>query len=76
MKRKIYDQLLLWKNKRKGKSAMMIEGLQEGHHQPHNQESRPLIPGPSGEFGNSAVCLYDPDATSFAIFTSDYSLLG
>ena len=26
MKRKIYDQLLLWKNKRKGKSAMMIEG--------------------------------------------------
>ena len=26
MKRKIYDQLLLWKNKRNGKSAMMIEG--------------------------------------------------
>ena len=26
MKRKIYDELLLWKNKRKGKSAMMIEG--------------------------------------------------
>jgi len=26
MKRKIYDQLLLWKNKRKGKSAVMIEG--------------------------------------------------
>jgi AAA+ ATPase superfamily predicted ATPase len=26
MKRKIYDQLLLWKEKRKGKSAMMIEG--------------------------------------------------
>lgn len=26
MKRKIYDQLLLWKNKRKGKSALMIEG--------------------------------------------------
>ena len=26
MKRKIYDQLLLWKTKRKGKSAMMIEG--------------------------------------------------
>lgn len=26
MKRKIYDQLLAWKNKRKGKSAMMIEG--------------------------------------------------
>ena len=26
MKRKIYDQLLLWKNKRKGKSAMMLEG--------------------------------------------------
>lgn len=26
MKRKIYEQLLLWKNKRKGKSAMMIEG--------------------------------------------------
>lgn len=26
MKRKIYDQLLLWKNKRKGKSAMMIKG--------------------------------------------------
>ena len=26
MKRKIYDQLLLWKSKRKGKSAMMIEG--------------------------------------------------
>lgn len=26
MKRKIYDQLLLWKNKRRGKSAMMIEG--------------------------------------------------
>ena len=26
MKRKIYDQLLLWKNERKGKSAMMIEG--------------------------------------------------
>ena len=26
MKRKIYDQLLLWKNNRKGKSAMMIEG--------------------------------------------------
>ena len=26
MKRKIYDQLLLWKNRRKGKSAMMIEG--------------------------------------------------
>ena len=24
MKRKIYDQLLLWKSKRKGKSAMMI----------------------------------------------------
>ena len=26
MKRKIYDHLLLWKNKRKGKSALMIEG--------------------------------------------------
>ena len=26
MKRKIYDQLLLWKERRKGKSAMMIEG--------------------------------------------------
>lgn len=26
MKRKIYNQLLLWKSKRKGKSAMMIEG--------------------------------------------------
>lgn len=26
MKRKLYDQLVLWKNKRKGKSAMMIEG--------------------------------------------------
>ena len=26
MKRKIYDQLLMWKNKRNGKSAMMIEG--------------------------------------------------
>jgi len=26
MKRKIYDQLLLWKEKRRGKSAMMIEG--------------------------------------------------
>ena len=26
MKRKIYDQLLLWKSKRKGKSVMMIEG--------------------------------------------------
>ena len=26
MKRKIYDQLLLWKSKRKGRSAMMIEG--------------------------------------------------
>ena len=26
MKRKTYDQLQLWKNKRKGKSAMMIEG--------------------------------------------------
>mgnify|MGYP002854419525 CR=1 FL=1 len=26
MKRKIYDQLVLWKSKRKGKSAMMIEG--------------------------------------------------
>ena len=26
MKRKIYDELLLWKNKRKGKSALMIEG--------------------------------------------------
>ena len=27
MKRKIYDQLLLWKNKRKGKFAMMIESV-------------------------------------------------
>ena len=26
MKRKIYNQLLLWKSKRNGKSAMMIEG--------------------------------------------------
>ena len=26
MRRKIYDELLVWKNKRKGKSAMMIEG--------------------------------------------------
>ena len=26
IKRKIYDHLLLWKNKRKGKSALMIEG--------------------------------------------------
>ena len=26
MRRKIYDQLVLWKNKRQGKSAMMIEG--------------------------------------------------
>ena len=26
MKRKLYDELLVWKNKRKGKSAMMIEG--------------------------------------------------
>ena len=70
MKRKIYDQLLLWKNKRKGKSAMMIEGLQEGHHLPHNQESRPLIPGLSGDFENSAVCLYDPDAISDEICKS------
>lgn len=30
-----------------------------------------LIPGPSGDYGNSAVCLYDPDAITFAIFTSD-----
>ncbi len=26
MKRKLYDELLTWKNKRNGKSAMMIEG--------------------------------------------------
>ena len=26
MRRKIYEQLLLWKAKRKGRSAMMIEG--------------------------------------------------
>ena len=78
MKRKIYDQLLLWKNKRKGKSAMMIEGLNSilgGDKYFYRQSATRLYYDPSGPAYNY---VYGDEATGtnklFVIYIGETSL--